>query len=464
MLLIFKNRKFVNLNRGGNMSKNIKKVSSNHSQVKKEVSKKSNIPPDTTNRQSEFEHHISKFVAEIESLSRATNMTMSTVLDAMKKHSEEFLKFIDKRGIKTSEKEDGKSFIIKPNDVYSFKIHMKDVSTATLAFKNVPRIFFCSLVHQYDAYLGNILRECFRVRPETMHVSQKHMTFSDLLKYQSIEAAQEFLIEKEVESIIRESHAVQFDWMEKRFDLTLRKDLPAWPQFIELTERRNLFVHCDGIVSSQYLDMCKQHGFVHKKNLKVGDQLTVSTEYFKQAIDCIIEIGVKLGHVLWRKLEPKELEKADNALHLITYEFLSDEWYSLTKILLHFAEETLIKKSSDNIRRMNLINLAIAYKFTGDTDKACKLLDTQDWSACEDKFKLAVAVLHDRKDETIRIMKRIGKDGSVRRQDYSSWPLFKEFRTTKEFLGTYKELFGEEFILFESEIKEPLQRIAESQH
>jgi hypothetical protein len=44
-------------------------------------------------------------------------------------------------------------------------------------------------------------------------------------------------------------------------------------------------------------------------------------------------------------------------------------------------------------------------------------------------------------------MKRIGSKGPVTRVEYSSWPLFKDFRNTTEFLATYKELFGEEFIL-----------------
>jgi len=116
------------------------------------------------------------------------------------------------------------------------------------------------LVHKYDAYLGRLLRVAFYIRPEILAASDKTLTYTDLASFKSLSAARESLIEREVESVIRDSHIDHFNWMEKRFDLPLRKDLEVWPKFVEITERRNLFVHCDGIVSSQYLSVCKAHG------------------------------------------------------------------------------------------------------------------------------------------------------------------------------------------------------------
>ena len=49
--------------------------------------------------------------------------------------------------------------------------------------------------------------------------------------------------------------------------------------------------------------------------------------------------------------------------------------------------------------------------------------------------------------EAAAIMESIGKDGVVSPEDYSTWPLFKVFRKSKEFLASYRKLFGEEFIV-----------------
>jgi hypothetical protein len=273
------------------------------------------------------------------------------------------------------------------------------------------------------------------------------------MSFGSLDIAREYLIEKEIETILRGSHDDQFTWMENRFSLPLRKDLSIWPTFVEMTERRHLFVHCDGTISSQYLSVCGKHNVNMETKLAVGQQLGVNKIYFEQSVDCILEIGVKLGHVLWRKLQPDDLEQADLALHLTTYDFLMDERYALAKALLHFAANSLKKHSSEEVRRMQVINLAIAHYYLGEKQEAHNILDSHDWSACTDKFKLAVMVLHNNFKDAEKMMQKIGKKGEVKREDYSTWPLFRDFRKSKEFLRTYRKLFGKEFIV-PGEVKE----------
>lgn len=394
-----------------------------------------------------FRAEIERFVNNIESLTKALETTMAAMSDLFQKSADSMDKFIDSKVVRRKEKDGSEAIRIKPPYLSQFMRHVKALSSSSLAVSNIPQIFLCSLVHKYDAYLGRLLRGAFLLKPELLSASQKSITFADLTSFRSLAAARVSIIEKEVESVIRDSHVDHFDWMEKRFGIPLRKDLAAWIDFVEITERRNLFVHCDGIVSSQYLAVCKQQGVTLKEGLKPGDQLQVDEEYFRKAFDCIFEIGVKLGHVLWRKLQTGDIKNADQALHTTGYELLAEERYALTKMLLIFATETLKKTSSDEIRRFNLINLAIAQQFSGEAGQCNELLDGEDWTACSPKFRLAVAVLKHRYAEAATIMKDIGSKGEVSRGDYSTWPLFKAFRKSKEFLDAYHRLFGEEFVL-----------------
>jgi hypothetical protein len=404
-----------------------------------------------------FDFEIQRFITQIESLSKATDMTMKTVYEAFRKEKERLDNFIIKKGIRSIEKDNSETYRIKPDDFVTFKRHDKDLRSSILAVRNVPRTFLCSLVHHYDAYLGRLLRVAFFIKPELLNTSQRQMLFTDLVSFSSIEAAREYMIEKEIESVIRDSHVAHFEWMEKRFGLTLRKELIIWPKFVEITERRNLFVHCDGIISSQYINVCQKNGIKFEKQIKVGDELYVNEKYFQEAVECILEIGIKLGHVLWRKLQPDLLSEADKALHIATYDLLYEERYELTKTLLNFAVDTLKKKSSEQIGCCNLINLAIAQNFSGERHKALATLKSYDWSATEAKFKLAVAVLEHRYNDAKTLMKAIGSSGSIRRVDYTSWPLFREFRNTEEFMSVYKELFGEEFVLTKHDEQEEQQ-------
>ena len=417
------------------------------SKRKREVRGKSELQPS-------FGAAIRFFISQIEGLSRATDMTVKTVTDGFKKEAERFDSFMREKRVRAVDKKGSETYRIKPEDLAGFERHHKALLSSLLALRNVPRIFLCSLVHHYDAYLGRLLRVAFFVKPELPNASQRQLSFTELLVLGSMEAAREYIVEKEVETVIRDSHTGHFEWMENRFGLTLRKDLTVWPQFVEITERRNLFVHRDGVVSSQYLSVCQKEGVALDPPVKIGDELDVSEDYFRQAVECILEIGVKLGHVLWRKLQPECLADADGALLVAAYDLLTEERYSLVKTLLHFAVDTLKKQSSEEIRRINLINLAIAHSFSGERPQALALLKAHDWSASEDRFKLAVAVLEHRYDEAVQLMRRIGAKGSVTRLDYSSWPLFKEFRHRTEFLAAYRELFGEEFVLPKSGIQE----------
>jgi hypothetical protein len=424
---------------------------------KKKVAKKSNFQKQL------FVDETEQFVKEIESLSKALDITIKTLDETSIKSMEKVTKFLQGKKVVKNPQKNKLIIYVMPGDLSVFKKYTKDVISSSLAIKNIPRIFFCSLVHHYDAYLGHLLRSAFYSKPELLNASQKTIIFKDLIGHSSINTVKETIIEKEIESVIRESHVKQFEWMESRFGMPLKKDLLVWPAFVELTERRNLFVHSGGVVSSQYLSVCKENGVILDGCIKKGCELHVSQEYFKKSFECIFEIGIKLGQVIWRKLVPEELKKADEVLHYITYDLLEQERYSLAKTLLEFATEILKRSSSDNIRRMNRINLAIAYKFSGDRASCQKVLTADDWSACGNEFRLAVAVLQEKYDDAIKLMRKIGTKGDVTRSDYTEWPLFKEFRKTKEFLKTYQKLFGEEFILrgdplVAEQIKKPFRK------
>lgn len=396
-----------------------------------------------------FVFEINRFVHQIESLSKALFPTTKTMEEVFKNNISDLERFIKDNKIFSDSKDGTKTYHIKAPVLHKFKGHIKAMASSAQAVKHIPRIFMCSLVHQYDAYLGRLLRTAFFLRPETITPSGKSITYKELASFSSIDDAKKSIIEKEVETVLRDSHIDHFEWMEKRFDIPLRKDLPSWKTFVEITERRNLFVHCDGVVSSHYLDVCKKEGVVFEKPVKLGEELDVSLDYFKSSFNCIFEIGFKLGHVLWRKLLPKDIEKADTSFQNSGYELLSEEQYDLAIILLEFYLYTFKHYYSDEYRRINLINLAIAYRFSGRTKESKQLIEKDDWSACGNHFRLAVAVLQDRYKDAIQLMKQIGADGKVTRENYSQWPLFKEFRRNKMFLKTYHSLFGEEFVLSE---------------
>ena len=307
----------------------------------------------------------------------------------------------------------------------------------------VPRALFVSLVSVFDAHIGRLIRYLFKIRPEALNSSANTLTYSQLVEFGTIENARDYVVEKEVETVLRKSHTEQFDWLEAKFGLPLRKDLPAWTTFIEVTERRNLFVHSNGVVSRQYLEVCKKNSCPILNDLCVGKSLSLKGEYFLAAHECLFEIGVKLSQVLWRKVQPDDIQTADGSLVTVCYELLAEGRYRLARVLLDFATETLPRYSSDEYRLTFIVNRAQAYKWLGDEEKARNILSAEDWTAKANKFKLAQMVLLDDFKAAAEFMRRIGTGEHMDMHSYREWPLFREARKSKEFADAFEEVFKE---------------------
>lgn len=406
---------------------------------------------------------VSGFITNIDSLALALNLSMLAYMGYSVFQTHEFLSYLKKYGTQSSEKE-REIYLAERHTPHINRLGRKMEKTVT-NINLVPRGFFVALVSEFDAFLGRMLKEIFSARPELLAASTRNIAVAELLEFESLEAVKGVLLEKEIESVIRKSRTDQFQWMENKFGIPLRDGLDAWGSFIELNERRNLFVHTNGIVSQQYLAVNRKNGCEVPKEVCAGARLEISPKYFTQAHACIFEIGVKLSQVLARKLLPNDIEAADSSLTDITFDLLVDKKYHLASKLLDFSCEPHMKKGSENTRRVLIINRAQAHKWLGNQKKCEEILASEDWSACGENFQLCVCVLRDEFAGACEFMRKMGLNGVIDKIAYGSWPIFREFRDTDVFMNTFKEVFGEKFSnierKLEKERKEKFQKFKE---
>lgn len=391
-----------------------------------------------------FGPEIDLFCKHVDAIGDVLVLMILAVQEITKKSKEKLTQFENEK-CEVSDEGDERTVKIPNNHFRDWKRLAKTFEHFSLSRVLLPRSLLVSLISQYDAYLGRILRTAFIRKPEILNASERKISFDELNQFSSIETAREFILEKEVEEILRSSHAEQFKWMENAFSIPLKKDLASWPAFIELTERRNLFVHTDGVVSSQYIAVCKLHKCKLEDDVKEGERLDVPQDYFTAAHHCIYEIGVKLGHVLWRKLLPDERMAADNHFVRVTYELIENGKLDLALRLLDFGCSEFKKFSNEGVQLMLTVNRAQAYKWKGDDERCKQIMRAVDWSAKSDQFRLGDAVLAEDWPRSAMMMRRIGKDGAVDQNDYRYWPLFREFRKQQAFLDAYEEIFGMPF-------------------
>lgn len=398
-----------------------------------------------------FEYAIDNFILEIDALAESLPLVMGMVELKRSSHSKKLDKFIDEHKGKDEEGEE--VFKIPLDRFNEFNTINKELKSSNAAYSILPRNFVVSLVSQYDAYLGELYRALFQIKPELAFLLEKEFSFQEILKYEDLDELKDFVIEKDIENLLRKSHYEQLTTLENRIkkhtekDFTLTTNLPILPTFIEVTERRNLFVHCNGIISRNYLENCTKHKVPNISKLEIGSQLNVEPEYFGKSFQAVFEIGVKLGQVLWRKFLPESSEKADVNINNLCFDLIQSGYYELAYTLLKFITEEIPNKSTAKLKKTMIINKALACYLLNDKKKCNRILKSEDWSIGV-HFQLAVSVLNEDYVEATKLMKKIGpNDDDFDASNYQEWPLFSKFRDTKEFKDTFKEIFEKEFVI-----------------
>lgn len=328
--------------------------------------------------------------------------------------------------------------------------HLSKFNKTTKSIRRADVLFrqhsIVLLVSRLDEFIADLLRISFQAFPERLKGNAKTLTYEELLGASSIEEVFLRFVEKEIDRLLRDSQDDIIAYLDEHFKIGIRDHFANYDAFLELTERRNLFVHTGGVVTHQYLSKCTKFYSTQKTLPKAGDHLEVSTEYHTKATEMFLEIGLRIGQGVARRIFPGNLEDADVALNRYGYDLLIAENWLAAKIVFQFARTIPDKLTSkEEFRRIFLINLAIAYKWGGEASKSMELLNSVDWSACSPKFLIAEAALREDFKAAAKIMSGVPIE-AISDYNYRTWPVFRDFRKSPEFSKTYKLMFKEDFM------------------
>src|SRR5690625_571739 len=275
------------------------------------------------------------FIEHIDSLSETLPLAMAINQHVNKSAAKSYEEFKDSH-VKYDDINGEEVMLVDYEHVHKYRRLSRRLKNTNIAQKVVPRSFLVSLVSQYDAFIGSLVKELLNAKPEILSDSDRQLTFSQLKRFQNFEDAQNFIIEKEIDSLLRKSHSDQIEWIKNKFNIKISPGEDLWASFIELTERRNIFVHADGNVTTQYFNTCSKLNLKHIKDIRIGTELWVPQDYFEDAFSTVYELGFKLGQVLWRKIIPNEIEDADLQIINISFDLLDLEKNELAYKICHF--------------------------------------------------------------------------------------------------------------------------------
>ena len=342
---------------------------------------------------------------------------------------------------------DGK-LVASVREFAEFKLNLKysEELRNSKAMTLLSNSLFVQLFSEFDAFIGAFLKVIYLKNDELLKSISREIGFRDLLEHADVNSIKAVMLEKEIDSFRRESYVDQFSILEKKFSIVLKK-FNEWPDFVELSQRRNIITHNGGMVSEQYLIVCEREGYTFEVKPKVGELIKIDLGYLFQAIVLLSKVGFMLSYTLWSKTSIKDRKEIQKSMNDVLYDCLHERrWETAAQLGEITLTENMRKDMSDIDLRIRVINVAIAHKFSGQEELCQKWLNSLDWSATYRDFKLAISVLEDNFQDAINIMESIGKAGEIIVQEsYHSWPLFFKFRESSEFLNAYQKVYGESY-------------------
>ena len=337
---------------------------------------------------------------------------------------------------------------ILPIHTRDLKLIIKKIKRAELSAIIFPQSMLVSMVSQYDYFIGQLIQFIYAINPNLLNESNSQISYKDLFSFSDISEIKSKIIQDKIEATLRKSHEEQLNDLQSLSSVGNLKGVSFWKDFIEITQRRNLLVHCKGCVSEQYIKECKKVGITSLPSK--GDSLNVNETYFDKAYFVFYTMGVLLAQVIIRHLLKKGnvIGEIDTMLTHIIYETLEDERYDISIALSEFALTKTTKHSCRLDEVYFVLNYAQAYKWLGNQDKCNEILSAFDFSAMTSDILVAKYALENDVASVVEHMIKAGNNSRIMTKNaYTSWVIFKEMRETEEFKKAYQTVFNEELII-----------------
>lgn len=330
-------------------------------------------------------------------------------------------------------------------------VHIKSLIDTLKKMHRANEMFRCNsivlLVAKFDEFLSDVLRVLFKSHPDHLKSPDKALTYEEILELESLDEVLDKFMNKEIEKVLRLSHEEQLEYLDSRLKLGLKEHFALWNNFIEITERRNLYAHTGGHVNRYYLRVCKEKDIKLESKIRENSYLPVTEQYFESAYKCIFELGVRISQSVLRRIFPDKLKEADRSfLNNIGIPLEENKQWELAKIIFDFALSMPQKFIfDDESYKVFIINSCICLKQIGQKKEMRKLLESVDWSSANQRFLLAIHVIKNEYPEAEALMSTMNAKEPIDEHSFRTWPLFLEFRETENFARAFKKIYKKDY-------------------
>lgn len=337
--------------------------------------------------------------------------------------------------------------VLKTSDLKSYNQLVSKIGAFSFLSDNILETQFVECITRFDVFLLNFMRKCFYAYPDRFGKQERSIQLSDLKELKSIDELKYKIIDDELEKIFRDSHKEQLNYINKTFRIDFMKAAPSlYSRFIEITERRNLYIHCNGQVSAQYIRVCKQEN-AKLASIQVKDKLPISLDYFIDSNGVVLSFAIIIAFSMWLKLNKKDENDACDSIISICNRLLKQERPQIVIDILTYV----IAKSKELQIQHKFVNKFYMYllrAYTKIEDKASfeKILDETDFSDVNLSIQLALFVVQGKYEEAFGVLEEINANERILpKSQLAKSEIFSDLIMQDEFANVYRRIYNEDF-------------------
>jgi hypothetical protein len=263
----------------------------------------------------------------------------------------------------------------------------------------------------------------YEINKSALNDSDYSFSLQELAEFESLDEARQFLIERRVSALMRDSVDGWSKWLGRAVKGVVMSDLPVdWPATREVFARRNVIVHNDGMANRIYLSQVPS-GSKLGEGVKPGDRLAVDSEYFAVAVQNLLALGAMLvadiGSRLYKEhagsLKSDLLFRAELALK-------RNAWHASLAISKYLLASPLSRRDQLTAQVTNWV----ARKNLFGMDDIRDELRSWDTTGLSEEFSHFRDVLLGNKERAIEVVEGLSASGKIPLVEIALHPAYAE--------------------------------------
>lgn len=276
-----------------------------------------------------------------------------------------------------------------------------------------------SLMIYFEDLVSGIIKERLKLHPNAFNPNDKSIKYSELIEFESFKDALDHLIEIEVMGIMHGGFKSWISYLNRAGVNTKNIDIFT-EEINEAHNRRNLFVHNNGIINNVYL---KKVDDKFTSDLIKGSTIHITEEYLKKSLRIVRIYGSVLILESWKLLKESEKDSRLCLVDKIGYEALVGENWVFAKYLYEF-----VFKETDQYgnKISSQINIWFCEKKLGKFEEIKSEIKSYDVSGLKSYYELCILAILEEHDRFFELLEREPK--SIEKQYLREWPILELVR------------------------------------